>query len=135
MKSFYSKTFFLFIRIVSCVFIAILLYLTCRAAYLVFAKQDYIHLFELILGPPSLVILALVIFKPERLTLFVPSLIFFSVANSIGNSNPLFFWNLQPSCYGSGAFLKATRRLRLQPFFCFTWFPCSLTLGLELIFL
>lgn len=90
MKSFYSKTFFLFIRIVSCVFIAILLYLTCRAAYLVFAKQDYIHLFELILGPPSLVILVLVIFKPERLTLFVPSLIFFSVANSIGNSNPAF---------------------------------------------
>ena len=90
MKSFYSKQFLLFIRIISFLFIAILLYQTGHAVYDVFFLQDYPCIFGLIFGPVSLVILAFIIAKPEKLALFVPSLLYFSITNSIGNSNPAF---------------------------------------------
>ena len=90
MKSFYSKQFLLFIRIISFFFIAILLYQTGHAVYDVFFLHDYLCIFGLIFGPLSLVILAFIIAKPEKLALFVPSLLYFSITNSIGNSNPAF---------------------------------------------
>lgn len=90
MKSFYSKQFLLFIRIISFFFIAILLYQTGHAVYDVFFLHDYPCIFGLIFGPLSLVILAFIIAKPEKLALFVPSLLYFSITNSIGNSNPAF---------------------------------------------
>ena len=71
-------------------FIAILLYQTGHAVYDVFFLQDYPCIFGLIFGPVSLVILAFIIAKPEKLALFVPSLLYFSITNSIGNSNPAF---------------------------------------------
>ena len=74
MKSLYSKQFLLFIRIISFLFIAILLYQTGHAVYDVFFLQDYPCIFGLIFGPVSLVILAFIIAKPEKLALFVPSL-------------------------------------------------------------
>ena len=90
MKSFYSKQFQLFIRIISIIFIAILLYLTGHAVYDVFFLHDYPCIFGLVFGPVSLVILCFIIAKPEKLALFVPSLLYFSITNSIGNSNPAF---------------------------------------------
>ncbi len=90
MKAFYSKQFFLFIRVVSVFFIGILLYLSGHAFYDVFSLHDYSCLFGLFFGPVSLVILVFVMFNPEKLALFVPSLLFFSISNSIGNSNPAF---------------------------------------------
>ena len=89
-KAFYSKSFLLFIRIVSVFFVMILLYLTARAVYSVFIQHDYPCLIGLVFGPLSLVILGFVFFNPEKLALFVPSLLFFSISNSIGNSNPAF---------------------------------------------
>ncbi len=44
----------------------------------------------LITGPLSIIVLALVIRTPERLALFVPPLIFYSITNAIGNANPAF---------------------------------------------
>lgn len=90
MKSIYSKSFLRFIRLVSILFIAILLYLTGHAVYDVFFLHDYPCIFGLIFGPISLVILAFIIAKPEKLALFVPSLLYFSITNSIGDSNPVF---------------------------------------------
>ena len=90
MKSFYSKQFLLFIKIVSVFFIGILLYLTSHAFYDVFSLHNYSCFFGLFFGPVSLVILVFVMFNPEKLALFVPSLLFFSISNSIGNSNPVY---------------------------------------------
>ena len=90
MKSIYSKSFLRFIRLVSILFIAILLYLTGHAFYDVFILHDYPCIFGLVFGPVSLVILAFIIAKPEKLALFVPSLFYFSITNSIGDSNPAF---------------------------------------------
>lgn len=90
MKSFYSKQFLLFIRVVSVFFIGILLYLSGHAFYDVFSLHNYSCFFGLFFGPVSLVILVFVMFNPEKLALFVPSLLFFSISNSIGNSNPAF---------------------------------------------
>lgn len=90
MKSFYSKQFLLFIKIVSVFFIGILLYLTSHAFYDVFSLHNYSCFFGLFFGPVSLVILVFVMFNPEKLALFVPPLLFFSISNSIGNSNPVY---------------------------------------------
>ncbi len=90
MKSIYSKSFLRFIRLVSLFFIAILLYLTGHAFYDVFILHDYPCIFGMIFGPVSIVILIFILFKPEKLALFVPSLLYFSITNSIGDSNPAF---------------------------------------------
>lgn len=90
MKSIYSNSFLRFIRLISVLFIAILLYLTGHAVYDVFFLHDYPCIFGLVFGPVSLVILAFIIAKPEKLALFVPSLLYFSITNSIGDSNPAF---------------------------------------------
>ncbi|MCR5061890.1 MAG: hypothetical protein K6A89_01260 [Treponema sp.] len=90
MKSFYSKQFLTFIRIASCIFIAILFYLTGHAVYDVFFVKDYGCIFGLICGPLSILILFFVVFSPERLALFVPPLILYSLSNAIGNANPTF---------------------------------------------
>ncbi|MCR4735811.1 MAG: hypothetical protein K5829_12500, partial [Treponema sp.] len=90
MKSLYSKSFLRFIRIVSVLFIGILIYLTGHAVYDVFILHDYPCLFGMIFGPLSIVVLFFIIAKPEKLALFVPSLLYFSITNSIGNSNPAF---------------------------------------------
>lgn len=90
MKSFYSKQFLLFIRITSIIFIGILCYLTGHAVFDVFLKQDYPCIFGLICGPVSIVILIFVIRNPQKLALFVPPLILYSVSNAIGNANPAY---------------------------------------------
>ncbi len=90
MKSFYSKQFLTFIRIASGIFIGILLYLTGHAVYDVFFIKDYGCIFGLICGPLSILILFFVLLKPERLALFVPPLILYSLSNAIGNANPAF---------------------------------------------
>lgn len=90
MKSFYSKQFLTFIRIASCIFIAILSYLTSHAVYDVFILKSYACIFGLICGPLSILILIFVIIRPERLALFVPPLILYSLSNAIGNANPAF---------------------------------------------
>ncbi len=90
MKSLYSKSFLRFIRIVSVLFIGILIYLTGHAVYDVLILHDYPCLFGMIFGPVSIVVLFFIIAKPEKLALFVPSLLYFSITNSIGNSNPAF---------------------------------------------
>ena len=90
MKSFYSKQFLFFIRITSIIFIAILIYLTGHAVYDVFFQQDYPCIFGLICGPVSIAILVFVVIRPEKLALFVPPLLFYSVSNAIGNANPAF---------------------------------------------
>ena len=90
MKSFYSKQFLLFIRIASIIFIGILLYLTGHAVYDVFFQKDYACIFGLICGPLSILILIFVILKPQRLALFVPPLILYSLSNAIGNVSPAF---------------------------------------------
>lgn len=90
MKSFYSKQFLTFIRIASCIFIAILFYLTGHAVYDVFFIKDYGCIFGLICGPLSILILFFVVLRPERLALFVPPLILYSLSNAIGNANPVF---------------------------------------------
>jgi len=116
MKSFYSKQFLLFIKIVSVFFIAILLYLTAHAFYDVFVLHDYPCLFGLIFGPLSLVIIVFVMFNPEKLALFVPSLLFFSVSNSIGNSNPAFpiiFMELAALLLWVRGFFKTRRTLKI----------------------
>lgn len=90
MKAFYSKKFLTFVRIVSVFFILILIYSTVHAFYDVFFLHDYPCLIGLVFGPISLVILGFILFKPEKLALFVPSLLFFSITNSIGVSNPAY---------------------------------------------
>ena len=90
MKSLYSRQFLRFIRIISVLFILILLYLTGHAVYDVFYLHDYPCIFGLIFGPVSLVILCFILAKPEKLALFVPSLLYFSITNSVGDSNPAF---------------------------------------------
>ena len=90
MKSFYTKQFLTFIRVASCIFIAILCYLTGHAVYDVFFCQNYGCILGLFSGPLSILILIFVILKPERLALFVPPLIFYSLTNAIGNANPAF---------------------------------------------
>ena len=47
-------------------------------------------MFGLICGPLSILILIFVIIKPQRLALFVPPLILYSLSNAIGNANPAF---------------------------------------------
>lgn len=116
MKSFYSKQFLLFIRIVSVFFIGILLYLTAHAFYDVFSLHDYSCLFGLFFGPVSLVILVFVMFNPEKLALFVPSLLFFSISNSIGNSNPAFpiiFMELAALLLWVRGFFKTHKTLKI----------------------
>ena len=116
MKSIYSKRFLQFIRIVSVCFIAILLYLTAHAFYDVFVLHDYPCLFGLIFGPLSLVILGFVFVNPEKLALFVPSLLFFSISNSIGNSNPAFpiiFMELAALLLWIRGFFKTRRTLKI----------------------
>ena len=90
MKSFYTKKFLTFIRIASCIFIAILCYLTGHAVYDVFFCHNYGCILGLFSGPLSILILIFVIISPERLALFVPPLIFYSLTNAIGNANPAF---------------------------------------------
>ena len=90
MKSFYSKQFLLFIRITSIIFIGILCYLTGHAVFDVFLNHDYPCIFGLICGPVSIVILIFVIRNPQKLALFVPPLILYSVSNAIGNANPAY---------------------------------------------
>ena len=90
MKSFYSKQFLRFIRIASIFFIGILLYLTGHAVYDVFFLKDFKCIFGLISGPISILILIFVMIKPQRLALFVPPLILYSLSNAIGNANPAF---------------------------------------------
>ena len=90
MKSFYSKKFLLFIRHASIIFICILLYLTGHAVYDVFFLRDFPCIFGLICGPLSILILIFVVIYPEKLALFVPPLILYSVSNAIGNANPAF---------------------------------------------
>lgn len=116
MKAFYSKQFFLFIRVVSVFFIGILLYLTGHAFYDVFFLHDYSCLFGLFFGPVSLVILVFVMFNPEKLALFVPSLLFFSISNSIGNSNPAFpivFMELAALLLWIRGFFKTHKTLKI----------------------
>ncbi|MBO6101424.1 MAG: hypothetical protein J6P07_08875 [Spirochaetaceae bacterium] len=115
-KAFYSKSFLLFIRIVSVFFVMILLYLTAHAFYDVFVLHDYPCLFGLIFGPLSLVILGFVFVNPEKLALFVPSLLFFSISNSIGNSNPAFpiiFMELAVLLLWIRGFFKTHRTLKI----------------------
>ena len=90
MKSLYSKQFLLFIRIASVTFILLLLYLTGHAVYDVFFVRDFACIFGLVCGPLSIVVLSFVVFKPEKLALFVPPLLLYSISNSIGNANPAF---------------------------------------------
>ena len=90
MKSFYSRQFLLFIRITSIIFIGILTYLTGHAVYDVFFCHYYSCILGLFSGPLSIIVLAFVVRRPERLALFVPPLIFFSLTNAIGNANPAF---------------------------------------------
>ncbi len=90
MKSIYSKKFSLFIRLVSIFFILIMLCLSYHAFYDVFFEHKYSCIIGLILGPISFALLCIIIIKPEKLALFVPSLIFFSITNSISNSNPAY---------------------------------------------
>lgn len=90
MKSFYSKQFLRFIRLASIIFIGILCYLTGHAVHDVFFIKDYMCMFGLICGPLSILILIFVIIKPQRLALFVPPLILYSLSNAIGNANPAF---------------------------------------------
>ena len=90
MKSLYSRQFLRFIRIASIIFIGILCYLTGHAVYDVFFCHYYGCILGLITGPLSIIVLALVIRTPERLALFVPPLIFYSITNAIGNANPAF---------------------------------------------
>ena len=90
MKSFYTKSFLLFIRIASIIFIGILLYLTGHAVYDVFFQHDLPCIFGLICGPISIAILIFVVIRPEKLALFVPPLLLYSVSNAIGNANPAF---------------------------------------------
>ena len=116
MKSFYSKQFLLFIRIVSVFFIGILLYLTSHAFYDVFSLHNYSCFFGLFFGPVSLVILVFVMFNPEKLALFVPSLLFFSISNSIGNSNPAFqivFMELAALLLWVRGFFKTHKTLKI----------------------
>lgn len=116
MKSFYSKQFLLFIRIVSVFFIGILLYLSGHAFYDVFSLHDYSCFFGLFFGPVSLVILVFVMFNPEKLALFVPSLLFFSISNSIGNSNPAFpivFMELAALLLWVRGFFKTHKTLKI----------------------
>lgn len=80
----------LFIRIISICFSAILLYLTGHAVYDVFWAHDYLCIVGLICGPVSIFILFFVLLKPEKLALFVPPLLFYSISNSVGNANPAF---------------------------------------------
>ena len=115
-KAFYSKSFLLFIRIVSVFFVMILLYLTAHAFYDVFSLHDYSCLFGLFFGPVSLVILIFVMFNPEKLALFVPSLLFFSISNSIGNSNPAFpiiFMELAALLLWVRGFFKTHKTLKI----------------------
>ena len=90
MKAFYSKTFLTFIRITSIIFIGILIYLTGHAVYDVFFIKDYGCIFGLISGPLSIIIVIFVVINPQKLSLFVPPLLLYSVSNSIGNANPVF---------------------------------------------
>lgn len=90
MKSFYSRNFLLFIRITSIFFIAVLLYQIGHAVYDVFFLKDYACIFGLITGPLSIAVLFFVVFRPEKLALFVPPLLLYSISNSIGNANPAF---------------------------------------------
>ncbi|MBQ2081947.1 MAG: hypothetical protein II461_09295, partial [Treponema sp.] len=90
MKSFYSKQFLLFVRIISVFFILLLIYLTGHAVYDVFFLHDYLCTVGLVCGPLSILILSFVVLKPEKLALFVPPLIFYSISNAIGNANPAF---------------------------------------------
>ena len=90
MKSFYSRQFLLFIRITSIIFIGILTYLTGHAVYDVFFCHTYACILGLISGPLSIFVLVFVVCRPERLALFVPPLIFYSLTNAIGNANPVF---------------------------------------------
>ena len=90
MKAFYSKTFLTFIRTTSIIFIGILIYLTGHAVYDVFFLKDCRCIFGLISGPLSMLILIFVVINPQKLSLFVPPLIFYSVSNSIANANPVF---------------------------------------------
>ncbi|MDD6487679.1 MAG: hypothetical protein PUF61_12120 [Spirochaetales bacterium] len=116
MKSFYSKQFLLFIRIVSVFFIGILLYLTSHAFYDVFSLHNYSCFFGFFFGPVSLVILVFVMFNPEKLALFVPSLLFFSISNSIGNSNPAFsiiFMELATLLLWVRGFFKTHKTLKI----------------------
>lgn len=116
MKSFYSKQFLLFIRVVSVFFIGILLYLTSHAFYDVFSLHNYSCFFGLFFGPVSLVILVFVMFNPEKLALFVPSLLFFSISNSIGNSNPAFpiiFMELAALLLWIRGFFKTHKTLKI----------------------
>lgn len=116
MKAFYSKQFFLFIRVVSVFFIGILLYLSGHAFYDVFSLHNYSCLFGLFFGPVSLVILVFVMFNPEKLALFVPSLVFFSISNSIGNSNPAFpiiFMELAALLLWVRGFFKTHKTLKI----------------------
>ena len=80
----------LFIRTVSILFIIILLYLTGHAVYDVFWVHDYFCIIGLFCGPISIAILFFVLLKPEKLALFVPPLLFYSISNSLGNANPAF---------------------------------------------
>ena len=90
MKSFYSRQFLLFIRITSIIFIGILCYLTAHAVYDVFYCHYYGCIMGLFSGPISIIVLAFVVRRPEKLALFVLPLIFFSLTNAIGNANPAF---------------------------------------------
>ena len=90
MKSFYSRQFLLFIRIASVVFIAVLLYQTGHAVYDVFFMHDYSCIFGLITGPLSIAVLFFVVLHAEKLALFVPPLLLYSLTNSIGAGNPAF---------------------------------------------
>lgn len=90
MKSFYSKKFFLFVRLVSVFFIGYLLYNVIHAVKDVFIEHYLPCTIGLIIGTPSLIILLFIFFKPERLALFVPSLFYFGIINAVSNSNPTF---------------------------------------------
>ena len=116
MKSFYSRQFLLFIRITSIIFIGILCYLTGHAVYDVFFRHYYGCIMGLISGPLSILILIFVVRKPERLALFVPPLIFYSLTNAIGNANPVFpviFLELSAVLLWIRGFFNCHKRLKI----------------------
>lgn len=90
MKTLYSKKFLLFVRLVSVLFSVYLIFNIIHAVKDVFFEHYLPCTIGLIFGTPSLIILLFIFFHPERLSLFVPSLFYFGIVNSIANSNPAF---------------------------------------------
>jgi hypothetical protein len=71
----------------------------------------------LITGPLSIIVLALVIRTPERLALFVPPLIFYSITNSIGNANPAYsiiFLELSAVLLWIRGFFNCHKRIKIS---------------------